>query len=248
MARNDVYDIIFDDVTGASMNVKLISVNSIPRAEMKAQALDIPGRSGYLTTTDTAYKSITIKATLRLKSNANRNEVSAWLTGQGDLRFTKYPTYMWKATVIKGFEFAPMLPQPFKNNTIMPGLDEFTVQFLCQPYRYVYPPVTLAQTNATTVTTMTVTNPGSVEAEPLIVIEGSGDVTLTVGSNVLEISDMDTGITIDTEARLAYNGDTNMTPNLNGDWPIIPTGATTISWTGEGSITTISIQPNWRDI
>lgn len=237
MGRTDVYDITFNGVTGASKKVKLISINSVPHPESKAQALDIPGRSGYLTTTDTAYKPITIKATMRLKSDADRAAVSAWLTGQGDLSFSKYSGVYWKATVLKGFDFVPFLP----GST---GLDEFTVQFLCQPYRY-HTATTITPTNGGTLT-----NSGTVEAEPLIVIKGSGDITLTIGTNVLEISDLDgnltDGITIDTEARLAYSGDTNLTPTLNGDWPIIPTGTSTISWTG--TVTSISITPNWRDI
>ena len=245
MSRASGYSLWFGGVSSETMNVSLISFDAIPHAEMKAKALDIPGRSGYLMTTDPAYKPITIKATMRLTKTADRAAVSAWLSGQGELRWGKVPTYMWKATVQKGYDFKPYLPGQYM-------LDEFSVQFLCQPFHYIWPQTTITSpaNNAK------ITNSGTIEAEPLIQITGSGNITIgfrdysasagDISENILTVTGLSGSITIDTEARLAYDGTTNLTSLLSGDWPIIGTGDQKFLRTG--TFTALTIQPNWRCI
>ena len=49
----------------------------------------------------------------------------------------------------------------------------------------------------------TVQNPGTYKSEPRIKIEGTGNVTLTIGTQILEVEDLDGGVIIDCKIRTA---------------------------------------------
>lgn len=49
-----------------------------------------------------------------------------------------------------------------------------------------------------------VTNPGSVYAEPILTVYGSGDITLMVGSTIVELEDISGSILLDCALKEAY--------------------------------------------
>ena len=76
-------------------------------------------------------------------------------------------------------------------------------------------------------------------------MEGTGDIDLTIGEVTLGIAGLASSITIDVPQRLAYNEGINLTGSLTGeDWTTLPVGTTSVSWTG--SVSRITITPNWR--
>ena len=89
-----------------------------------------------------------------------------------------------------------------------------------------------------------VTNPGSVYSEPKITVTGSGDITLMVGTTIVELTGVTESIVIDSALQEAYKGTTLMNDHMIGDFPVLKPGANAISWTG--TVTKIVIQPNWR--
>ena len=92
--------------------------------------------------------------------------------------------------------------------------------------------------------TLTITNPGSVPSEPIITLTGSGEITLMIGMQIIELSEIDGSITIDSELQEAYYESTSMNSKMSGDFPLLMPGSNAISWSG--NVTAISIQPNWR--
>lgn len=70
-----------------------------------------------------------------------------------------------------------------------------------------------------------VTNPGSVYAEPVITVYGSGEITLMVGMTIVELD----SITLDTPLMEAYNGAASMNGNMSGDFPTLTPGANAVS-------------------
>ena len=82
-------------------------------------------------------------------------------------------------------------------------------------------------------------------AEPVITMEGNGDIDLTVGEVTLGIAGLASSITIDVPQRLAYKDGINLTGSLTGDeWPTLPVETTAVSWTG--NVSRLTITPNWR--
>ena len=95
-----------------------------------------------------------------------------------------------------------------------------------------------------TASTSTITNPGSVYSEPVITVYGSGDITLMVGTDIVELEGISGSITLDSQIHEAYSGTTGMNSAMSGEFPILKPGMNAISWTG--NVTKIEVKPNWR--
>lgn len=84
----------------------------------------------------------------------------------------------------------------------------------------------------------------NVPSEPIITVTGSGEITLIVDMTIVELSDVNGEITIDSVLQEAYSGTTSMNSCMSGDFPTLPPGNSTISWTG--NVTFLKVDPNWR--
>ncbi|HEL2442117.1 TPA: phage tail protein [Streptococcus suis] len=92
-----------------------------------------------------------------------------------------------------------------------------------------------------------VENPGTVYSEPVIVVEGTGRVTLTIGQQVMEL-ELDTRATIDCRHKRQNiydkNGAVKNTIRKRGPFFEIPVGRSGIATSG--TVTKITIKGNWR--
>ena len=95
-------------------------------------------------------------------------------------------------------------------------------------------PITLTQSGSF------VTNPGSVHAEPVITVYGTGAITLIVGMTITELESVSGSVTLDTPLMEAYSEATSM----SGDFPVLLPGQNAVSWTG--NVTKVVVEPNWR--
>ena len=73
---------------------------------------------------------------------------------------------------------------------------------------------------------------------------GSGDITLMVGTTIVELTDISGSIVIDSVLQDAYQGNTLMNDHMSGDFPVLKPGANAISWTG--TVTQVVGRPYWR--
>ena len=89
-------------------------------------------------------------------------------------------------------------------------------------------------------------NPGSIASEPVLTVYGSGDITLMIGSQMIELKGIEGSITLNTELQEAYSGTSSMNSAVDGEFPTLPPGAVPYSW--EGNVSRIEIQPNWRSL
>ena len=89
-------------------------------------------------------------------------------------------------------------------------------------------------------------NPGSIASEPVITAYGSGDITLMIGSRMIELKGVEGSITLNTELQEAYSGTTSMNSAVDGEFPMLPPEAVAYSW--DGDVSRIEIQPNWRSL
>jgi phage-related protein len=215
-----------------SLHVEKITPPIRPATRQMRQV--IPGKDGFVTVGDPGMGECMRYAECYLPDLTQRDAILAWLRGSGTVIFSTEPTRYCKASILEqiGFE-----EDTLASNTLI-------VAFACQPYRYVYPvPATVEYTSSPG----SITNPGTVDAEPTIVVTGSGDITLTIGAKTVQIAALASAITIDVAAGLAYDGTTNLTGSLTGDWPMtIPPGVNAVSWTG--TVSKVEIAPNWRYI
>ena len=200
----------------------------------RATFTNIPGRSGSLTTLegDAVYDDLLLTAQCLLPDPAKIPAVAAWLRGGGKVTFANRPGGFYHARIVNQIPFEKILRgNPHRS---------FAVNFRCKPFWY--------QENVSEITLTTsgtfVTNPGSVYAEPVITVYGSGEITLMVGMTIVELDSITDSITLDTPLMEAYNGVTSMNGCMNGDFPMLLPGSNAISWAG--NVTKVVIQPNWR--
>jgi predicted phage tail component-like protein len=200
----------------------------------------VPGRSGSLTLLegDTVYDDITLSVECFVRDLTNIDAIGAWLRGRGALILGTVPDRYYDARVINQIEFAKVL-RGHEHRTL-------TVNFRCHPFRYIYPAATDV---VMTVSGTTIQNTGNVPSEPIIDVEGTGDITLTVGGDTFIITGLTDEIIIDSPKQTCYDtvGTTNLSgifSNVDLKWPTLPVGTSAISWTG--TVTKVTVTPNWR--
>ena len=116
------------------------------------------------------------------------------------------------------------------------------VKLIMQPFRYQksVDPVVLTASG-------TITNLGTIYSEPIIEIEGDGDISLTIGRKTMYLT-IKTRATIDCRQgkQNIYNatGAVQNTLRKRGGFLEIPTGKVGVSFTG--TVRKITIRPNWR--
>ncbi|QTE70704.1 hypothetical protein JRC49_13015 [Clostridiales bacterium FE2011] len=81
-------------------------------------------------------------------------------------------------------------------------------------------------------------------SEPILTVTGSGDITLMVGTTIVELENISGSIVLDCALQEAYQGSTLMNDHMTGEFPVLKPGANAISWAG--TVTKVVIQPNWR--
>ena len=195
---------------------------------------DIPGRSGSLTTVegDDVYDDLILAAECIIPSSSRISEIAGWLKGAGRVTFANRPGGYYEARVVNQIPFEKILRgNPHRS---------FSVNFRCKPFWYKadVQDITLTSSGSS------VTNPGSVYSEPVITVFGSGNITLMVGAQLIELTGVSASITLDSVLQEAYKGTELKNNSMTGEFPVLKPGANAISWSG--SVTKVVIQPNWR--
>lgn len=119
---------------------------------------------------------------------------------------------------------------------------ELAIKLDVQPFRYQksVDPVVLTASG-------TINNLGTIYSEPIIEIEGDGDISLTIGRKTMYLT-IKTKATIDCRQgkQNIYNatGSVQNTLRKRGGFLEIPTGKIGVSFTG--TVRKITIRPNWR--
>ena len=154
-----------------------------------------------------------------------------WLTGSGKLRTAENAPY-WNARVT-GATYAP---RDFEG-----GYDA-AITFQLSPFRYI------ASDSVTLTGASYLSNPESVFSEPLMTITGSGEASITIGSQMLYLHGFPEGgqLIINTERQECYWGDTTYNNLMEGAFPVLEPGTVAVSWTG--GITQITVDRRLRRI
>ena len=204
-------------------------------AERSTQT-NVPGRPGSLTTLEgeEVYDDLLLTATCFISGPAQIPAIAAWLKGSGTVAFANRTGGYYKARIANQIPFEKVL----RGNPHC----SFAVNFRCFPFFYAddTPDITV------TVSGTVITNPGSVYSEPVLTVYGSGDITLMVGTTIVELTGISESIVIDSVLQEAYLGNTLMNDHMSGEFPVLRPGMNAISWTGE--VARVVVRPNWRSI
>ena len=222
---------------GVDCRTKGIHVSELPPITIpleRSKQTNVPGRPGSLTQLegDDVYDDMILTATCFIADPAQIPAIAAWLKGKGTVTFANRTDGHYNARIANQIPFEKVL----RGNPHC----SFAVNFRCYPFWY--------QENVSdmTITTSgdTITNPGSVFSEPLITVYGSGNITLMVGTTIVELTNVSSSIVLDCALKEAYKGTTLMNDHMSGDFPVLKPGLNAVSWSG--NVTSIVISPRWR--
>lgn len=129
---------------------------------------------------------------------------------------------------------------PFDVENRYTRLGKFDITFRCRPERFLISgnnPVTVSSGDK-------LVNPTAFAAKPLIHIEGSGSGTVTVAGTVMSFTDLVDFVNVDCDKMDVYRQPAENKNNLmTGEFPVLPSGENTISFTG--GITSVTITPRY---
>jgi len=217
-----------------------ITVTELPPPTIPAERVthtNVPGRAGSLTILegDYVYDDVVLSCTCVISDLSKIPAIAGWLRGSGTVTFADREGGFYYATIANQIPFEKILRgNPHRM---------FTINFRCKPFWYEESPdpiILIAEMETSAI----LQNPGNVPSEPIIMIAGTGEITLMVNGTIIELSDMAGSITIDSQLQEAYNGTTSLNSRMSGDFPVLLPGQNAISWSG--NVTNLVIEPNWR--
>ena len=230
--------IIFGGVDSSTFGIYISGEAVYNAPERVVTMVEVPGRNGNLTIDEGRFENIPVTypafnyeaslATFNTKVDGLRNALCS-KKGYQRLTDTIHADEFRLGVYHSGLEVKPIM-----YNT---GA-KFDIVFDCKPQRY----LTSGESVTTLTASGTITNPTNFDSQPLLVVTGTG--TLTV--NGVQITLSKTPTTIDCESMEAYNG----TTSRNGDivlspntFPALSPGSNTI--TLSSGITKVEIVPRW---
>ena len=230
--------ITFDGTTSTSLDTYISGEGSFNAPERVYDMQIIPGRNGALAIDEKRFENIDVTYPAFIFKTGGTNFESAMAAlrnalmsknGYKRLTDTYHPDEFRLAIFKTAIEVTPV-------NINRAG--SFELVFTCKPQRF----LTSGETVVTKTSSGTITNPTQFDAKPLLVVTGTGNLTV----NGVQIAISASPTTIDCEAMEAYNGTTSrngsivLTPNK---FPVLSPGSNTITL-GSG-ITQVQITPRW---
>lgn len=212
------------------------------RPKRKETIYNVPGRNGSILFQQDAREDVNRSYKVWLAEDSNHtlveivDAVEAWLNSQiGYIRLEdNFEPDVYRLAYYSGGD-------GFSNNMIQYG--EATLNFTCRPERF----YKNAEAAVEVLNGDTMSNPTKFASKPLIHIEGTGTVTVSIGGETITAKDLVDYINIDCDRMDAYRlTSENRNNKISGTFPTIKPGSNVITITG--SATKVEITPRYFTI
>lgn len=235
----------YKGINSLDMHLRIVNDISFPSPEADIDFVEVLGKDGDVAIDNERLKGVNfpIPVQLRLPEDMDVNtmatKISEWLKtdiGWHPLRFSGS----------KDYEYIAMCYEQFNIQETLKQFGRTVINFRLKPYKRKIDKQIIELTNG-----MAVLNLWNRESEPLISIEGSGDITLkNNGIDWLILKGVDGYIIVDSEIMSVYKGNrpefNKMNSTLRPLFPMFHPGENIITWTG--NITKIEVDPRWGAI
>lgn len=218
--------------TSTIPNCYVVDFGEVSGAEPRGEVASLHGVNGSYRILDGSFNSYERTFKFYIKKLTDISViVDKFQSNDNILEFSYHPESMFYAN--------------FLNATYKPSGNhawELTIKLTMQPFRY------QKNVNPEVFTTSgTITNPGTVYSEPVLEIEGDGDVSITIGNKTMYLS-LQNKATVDCRQgrQNIYNatGSIQNTLRKRGGFFEIPVGRSGVTFTG--NVRKVTIRPNWR--
>lgn len=216
-----------------------LAINEMPpisKPLMRTQREEIDGRDGDIIT-NLGYSAYDKELEIGLYGESyDINDIIAFFNGSGTVVFSDEPDKYYNYQIINQIDYEKLIK--FRTATIV---------FHCQPFKYKLNENTISLSAGDT----TVVNQGNIYAKPILNIEGSGVISISLNGNQIfsvDLSD-NSKIVIDTANLEAYDPDTTDLLNrlVIGDYDNFKllVGSNTITLSGTITSASISDYQRW---
>ena len=209
-----------------SRYIKGLLIQELPpitKPLMRTSILQIDGRDGDVIT-KLGYSAYNKKMKIGLFGDYDIDDIITFFNSSGTVTFSNEPEKYYVYDILNAIDYERLLR--FRTAEIT---------YHVQPFKYSNIEKKKVFSNPTSA--ITVRNNGNYVSKPVIHIEGSGIINLSLNGVQLFRIDLSTAnsITIDTERLEAYNDDVLMNRYVVGDYDkfVIKVGANSVSWDGQ---------------
>lgn len=206
---------------------------SISKPKIRTEIEEIDGRDGDIVTS-LGYSAYDKEMKIGLYGDFRIDDIISYFDSSGKVTFSNEIDKYYNYQILEQIDFERLV-----------RFRTATVKFHVQPFKYSRVETKKVFTfDRADITSVGVRNNGNTIARPILIIEGEGNVSLSLnGKSIFAIVfGEDRSITIDTEKMEAYNGNVLKNRHVAGDYDnfVLNVGLNTISWSGR--ITKISLE------
>lgn len=226
------YMIINGFNTSTIPNCYVVDFGEVSGAEPRGEVASLHGVNGSYRILDGSYNSYERTFKFYIKKLLDISViVDKFQSNDNILEFSYHPESVF---------YANFLTATYKPNGNHAW--ELTIKLTMQPFRYPKSVAPVVLTSAGTID-----NIGTVYSEPVLEIEGDGDVSITIGNKTMYLS-LKNKATVDCRQgrQNIYNatGAIQNTLRKRGSFFEIPVGRSGVTFTG--NVRKVTIRPNWR--
>lgn len=232
---SDTEKFTLDGVSSDTLGLFCEYLPPMPMAEQKYSEYNI-GEDETLVAPDDVYSNITyvIRFFTFLADDYNDTAIKAFCANKSILTLSRFPDYYFKIRKVS---------LTAADNLGYGKRIDYTLVLTLAPFRYVVtnPQVTLDTSGSEVI------NWNTRFSKPEFEITGTDDITLTVNGSDFIVTGLTLSqtITIDSTLHQTYSGNTLLTCQTSGKYPLFNIGINTVSWSG--NITSVKYKGNWRD-
>ena len=220
-------------VTSTSLGLRLTAPVAIPASVRAVDDIEVEDRAGTLTRFS-GWEDTEIELELAVPIRGGLDQyrrATHELTNAQTIALTVEPGIYRK---VKHCEVSELRRE-------LSGWGLFTARLTCQPFTYLtkgLKPVTMSESG-------TITNPGLLDADPIITVTGTGMLSLTINARVYHVNSPAGSVTLDSARLVAHVSGRVQTDALSEAFPTFKPGVNRITL-GAG-ISQVAIVPNWRN-
>lgn len=227
---------MLDNTSSMQLLVGVAGPVTLPVSTRVVEDIEVTGRAGTLTRVH-GWNDVTITIPLLFFGNEkqeNHRKLAHLAQSAKTFQLSGEPAGSFRK--VKHATLTPLSVESYSW-----GRAELTL--VCQPFRYHQ----LHTRQLPLTGTMTVVNPGLVEAAPKLIINGTGTVRVTINGITYPVTIASNTITLDSELMTAYIGATAQQNALTLPFPMLRRGSNTFMLPTNSGVTSWRLEVNWRD-
>lgn len=219
----------YKKIKASDMGLRVLNNVVFSSPERDVELVQIPGRDGDLIIDNGRYESVIRSIPCRLESNKNDVEVlidriNNWLInsdGFNEFLWHNDPDYVYQAKIEGQVE----------SQRVLSRFAETIIDFRLHPVKHLRSSLREREI----VNGLVVVNTLALSAKPIIRVVGTGDVTLQIGDQQVELTELPGGCIIDSERQTITNlhsSETLFSNMRSYPFPKLVPGNNAITWTG----------------